>query len=113
MFHKVALWSDFWTGDVAGLGVALAIYVLLLAASLWALREVARRQRTGVVAMLGLAAVLHIGLSLGTFVVWCPSPCQTAWPLMEASNWAGLVIGVLVWIVGLALVMPARGEAQA
>jgi hypothetical protein len=32
---------------------------------------------------------------IGTFAALCPSSCGTAWPLMEATHWLGLAVGVL------------------
>lgn len=46
--------------------------------------------------------MLLVSLGVATLVSFCPSPCQTAWPLMETSNWGGLAIGVLAWIAGQA-----------
>ena len=60
-------------------------------------------------AFAGLAVVMLVGGGLATLVSFCPSPCQTAWPLMEASNWIGLVVGILA--AGM-LVVQLRGAPR-
>lgn len=100
--EATSLWRCRCARKVGGIAVILAVYVLIAAAWLWALFAVAHRRRTGVVAVLALSAILLIGLWVGTVVALCPSPCQTAWPLMEVSNWAGLALGIIVWIAGSA-----------
>jgi hypothetical protein len=96
------------TPDVATTGLALATYVLLVGAWLWALAGVARRSRRGVIAVVCLTAVLLVAMSIGTMSAFCPSPCSTAWPLMEASNWFGLVVGFVVCAAGVALLVSER-----
>ncbi len=96
------------TSDVATTGLTLAVYVLLVGAWLWALAGVAHRRRGGVIAVVCLTAVLLVALSIGTASAFCPSPCSTAWPLMETSNWFGLVVGLVVCAAGVALLAAER-----
>lgn len=96
------------TSDVATTGLTLAVYVLLVGAWLWALAGVARRRRRGVIAVVCLTAVLLVAMSIATASAFCPSPCSTAWPLMEASNWFGLVVGLVVGAAAVALLAAER-----
>lgn len=54
---------------------------------------------SGLVAGSGMAALAALiflsGISLGGLVAYCPSPCRTAWPLMEIANWANVVTGAI------------------
>ncbi len=81
--------------DVVGTLIVVAVYVALSATWIWALVAVARQRRGGAIAVLALSLVLLVALGISTPLAFCPSPCQTAWPLMEVSNWAGLAIGLL------------------
>jgi len=47
-------------------------------------------------AALAVSVVAYLAFLGRAFLDWrCPSPCQTAWPLMKASNWIGLVVGLV------------------
>lgn len=81
--------------DVGTASATLAFYLVMAGIWLWALMAAARGSRRALVALLGLALLLLVGLGIGTLVSFCPSPCQTAWPLMEASNWIGLFVGLI------------------
>src|SRR3990170_6814124 len=81
--------------DIATTALAMGFYVAVSGTWLWALAAAARGGRGGIVALLVLSLLLLVGLGIGTLVSFCPSVCQTAWPLGELSNWAGLVIGLL------------------
>ena len=81
--------------DLATTVLAIAFYLLVSAAWLWGLMAAARGSRNGLWTLLALSLLLLVGLGVATPVSFCPSPCQTAWPLMEVSNWAGLVVGLL------------------
>ena len=81
--------------DLATTVLAIAFYLPVSAAWLWGLMAAARGSRNGLWTLLALSLLLLVGLGVATPVSFCPSPCQTAWPLMEVSNWAGLVVGLL------------------
>ncbi len=81
--------------DIVATGAIAAAYVALSATWIWALVAVARQRRGGAIALLLLSGVLLVALGISTPLAFCPSPCQTAWPLMEVSNWAGLAVGLL------------------
>lgn len=82
-------------GEVGTTTAALAFYVAAAGIWLWALLAAARGSRRAHLTILGLVAVFLVGAGLATLVSFCPSPCQTAWPLMEASNWIGLLVGLV------------------
>ena len=80
--------------DRASITISLAFYLAVTGAWLWALSASARDSRRGLWALFGLALLLVVG-GVATPVALCAFPCQTAWPLMEVSNWSGLVLGIL------------------
>lgn len=80
-----------------GLGVeaaAMVFYFAVLGAWLWALLVAARGSRPARAAALAFTVVMSVGLGVGTLVSFCPSPCQTAWPLGETANWLTLISGL-------------------
>ena len=81
--------------DVGGLASTILVCLVLVGGWLWWLVAAAGGSRAGLVATLAFNLVLNAGLGLGTLVSFCPSPCQTGWPLMEIANWSNLVLGVL------------------
>ena len=104
------IFGEFITEDDLGTtAVALAFYVATSGIWLWALLAAARGSRPALLALVGLAVVMLVGGGLATLVSFCPSPCQTAWPLMEASNWIGLIVGILA--AGM-LVVQLRGAPR-
>lgn len=81
--------------DIGTAAAALAFYVLIAGIWLWVLLAAARGSRRGLLTLLGLALAMLVGGGISTLASFCPSPCRTAWPLMEVSNWAGLTVGIL------------------
>jgi len=81
--------------DTVTAAVSVAFYVACAAAWLWALSAASRGSRGGLRALLVLALLFGVVMGVATPTALCRFPCQTAWPLMEVSNWVGLVIGVL------------------
>lgn len=88
-------------GEVGATALTVDFYVAVAAAWVWALLAIAGGRSAGAVALLGLAIVFLVVGGIATPVALCPSPCQTAWPLLEGSNWAGLAIGLLATVVAV------------
>ena len=85
-----------------------ALTVLMMTALvggwLWGLLAAARGGRGGLIAALIFSLLLPVGEGIGTLVAFCPSPCQTAWPLMEIANWSNVILGLAAALaVGLHL----------
>jgi hypothetical protein len=94
--------------SVAG---ATAVYLLFVAAWTWGLLAAQGGSRAALRMLIVLPLITLVGLGLGTLTAFCPSPCETAWPFGELSNWAGLVLGLVAVVsAALALLRPA-GEA--
>lgn len=68
-------------------------YTLIFGAWAWALIAMARGQRRGVWVALVLTLLANVGLGVGTTVAFCPTPCQTLWPVGELWNWATTLTG--------------------
>jgi len=70
----------------------------------WALLTAARGNRGGLIAALVFDLLFLFGISVGTLLFYCPSPCDTAWPLAEIANWISLFSGLLAAVaLGLRL----------
>jgi hypothetical protein len=53
------------------------------------------------------------GITVGTLVAYCTSPCLTAWPLIEIANWTTLVTGLIAAVaVGLRQWGPAAPDSS-
>lgn len=87
-------------------GLALMFYVALFGGWIWALLSVVNGSRRGVVALFGFNLFFLLVIAVGTLVSYCPSPCSTAWPLGEITNWLSLAAGLLA---AISLVFQLRG----
>lgn len=81
--------------DIATTFIAILFYTAVCAAWIWALVATGRERRGGAIGVLVLSLLLLVVGGIATFAALCPSPCGTAWPLMEATNWFGIVVGVV------------------
>lgn len=79
--------------DAAGMFPRLVAYSLIFGVWAWALTAMARGQRRGVWVALVLTLIANVGLGVGTTVAFCPTPCQTLWPIGELWNWATTLTG--------------------
>jgi hypothetical protein len=89
----------------------LAILILLALFGGWflGLLVAARGGRGGLIAAFVFNLLFLFGFSIGTLVAYCPSPCPTAWPLMEIINWVNLGTGLIAAVAaGLHLWPKAR-----
>lgn len=80
--------------DLAANAVALAVYVAILGGWVAALLGFAGGHRRSGIACLGFA-LLPILFGATTAAVFCPTPCATAAPLADITNWVCLALGVL------------------
>lgn len=76
--------------DVGTMAGAMLLYASIFSAWLWA-HIVA--ERGGLRAWLGIAFLNGLAFlqAISTTLVFCPAPCETAWPLAEVVNWATLI----------------------
>ena len=81
------------TSDVTTIAISAVAWTAIFGAWIRAIGAAGRGSRRGLAGAL-FALVLPVGLGVGTLVAFCPSPCQTAWPLMEVATWVGLVAGL-------------------
>lgn len=80
--------------DTASNAIALVAYVAILGGWVAALIALAGHHRWGGVACLAFA-LLPILLGVTTEAAFCPTPCATAPPLADITNWVCLGLGVL------------------
>ena len=79
--------------DATSVFLMLVGYSLIFGTWAWALIALARGQRRGVWVALVLTLLANLGLGLGTTFAFCPTPCQTLWPVGELWNWATTLTG--------------------
>ena len=98
-------------GMVAG---SIVIYLLLFGGWIWALLSAVQGSRRGLIAAFGFNLFFLLFIALGTLVSYCPSPCQTGWPLGEIAIWASLFTGLLAAIcLGYQIPQKAADRLQA
>jgi hypothetical protein len=66
---------------------------VFLAGWIWALLLAARGSRRAMIVLLAYETII-VFHALGTQVVFCPFPCQTAWPLAQIVVVANLLFGI-------------------
>jgi len=77
----------------SSLGLITLFNVALLGGWVWALIAASHRSRRAMWALLAYDLLLVL-FGLSTLISFCPSPCQTAWPLGEIVIWSNLTIGI-------------------
>lgn len=88
------------------LGISVLTLIILANMALfggwiWSLLSAVRGSRRGLILVLVFDIFFLVVIAVGTLVSYCPSPCQTAWPLGEYANWTSLIIGLLAaFVVG-------------
>ena len=80
--------------DAATLAPRLIIYTALFGLWAWALIAIALGRKRGLWVALVLTVLANVAIGVGTTVAFCPTPCQTLWPLAEIWNWATTLTGV-------------------
>ena len=79
--------------DATSVFAMLVGYSLIFGTWAWALIAMSRGQRRGVWVAFVLTLLANLGLGLGTTFAFCPTPCQTLWPVGELWNWATTFTG--------------------
>ena len=77
----------------------LVVYSAIFGAWAWALVAMARGERRGVWVALVFTLLANVALGLGTTLAFCPTPCQTLWPVAEIWNWATTLTGAAAVVV--------------
>ena len=91
------VFGEFGLG-VGMIGGAIFIYLALFGGWIWALLLAVQGSYRGLIAAFGFNLFFLLFLAVGTMVSYCPSPCQTGWPLGEIAIWASFVAGLLATI---------------
>jgi hypothetical protein len=82
-------------GKVSG---TTLLHMLLFGGWIWSLLSAVQGGRPGMIAVFGFNLFFLIVIAFGTLVSYCPSPCQTGWPLGEIAIWTSLITGLLASI---------------
>lgn len=86
--------EDMFPQDLGTMSAAMVFYTLIITAWLLAHLQVERGIRRGWTWILVFSALTFL-LAVGTTFSFCPTPCQTAWPVAEIMNWSQWVLGGL------------------
>jgi len=77
----------------ATLGIVTLFNLVFIGGWIWALVSASHGGRRAMFALLVYDALLVL-FGLATLTSFCPSPCQTAWPVGEVAIWSNLLVGV-------------------
>ena len=77
----------------ATLGVVTLFNLAFIGGWIWALVSASHGGRRAMFALLLYDALLVL-FGLATLISFCPSPCQTAWPVGEVAIWSNILAGV-------------------
>ena len=77
----------------ATLGVVTLFNLAFIGGWIWALVSASHGGRRAMFALLLYDALLVL-FGLATLISFCPSPCQTAWPVGEVAIWSNILVGV-------------------
>lgn len=105
------VFNEFFPGPGQA-AMATLVNMALFGGWIWALLAASRGARGGLIASLIFTLLFFFGIAVSTLVVYCPSPCRTAWPVMEIANWAKLITGLIAAVaVGLQLRPPVAAAS--
>ena len=94
-FYYVYGEFDLNVGMVSG---AMLVQMVLFGGWIWSLLSAVQGSRRGLIAVFGFNLFFFLFIAVGTLVSYCPSPCQTGWPLGEIAIWTSLITGLLASI---------------
>lgn len=94
-YHYV--YGEFGLG-MGTLTLSMLLNLALFGGWIWGLLAMVQGGHRGVKAVLGFNIFFLLVVAVGTLVTFCPSPCQTAWPLAEIANWLSLFLGLLATV---------------
>ena len=77
---------------------AILLHIVLFGGWIWSLLSAVQGNRRGLIAVFGFNLFFFLFIAVGTLVSYCPSPCQTGWPLGEIAIWTSLITGLLASI---------------
>ncbi|MDH3944594.1 MAG: hypothetical protein OEV06_10920 [Anaerolineae bacterium] len=86
--------EEMFPQDLGTMTAAMLFYTLIITAWLLAHLQVERGVRKGWTWILVFSA-LTLFEGVGTTFSFCPTPCQTAWPVAEILNWSQWILGGL------------------
>lgn len=84
--------------SVAMVSGTMLVHMVLFGGWIWSLLSAVQGSRRGLIAVFGFNLFFFLFIAVGTLVSYCPSPCQTGWPLGEIAIWTSLITGLLASI---------------
>jgi len=81
--------------DVGTVSLAMLANMALFGGWIWGLLSAAQGSRRGLITVLVFDLFFFLAIAVGTVLSYCPSPCQTAWPIGEITIWASVVFGLI------------------
>ncbi|NQU29652.1 MAG: hypothetical protein HQ525_03195 [Anaerolineae bacterium] len=85
--------------DIGTIGLMIVVNMALFGGWIGGLLSAVQGSRRGLMTIFGFNLFFSVVIAIGTLVSFCPSPCQTGWPLAEIFIWLSLVFGMLATIV--------------
>ncbi len=83
---------------VGMVGLTMLANMALFGGWIWGLLSAVKGSRRGLITVLVFDLFFFLAIAVGTVVSYCPSPCQTAWPIGEITIWASVGFGLLASI---------------
>ena len=81
--------------DISMISLTVLAHMALFGGWIWALLAAVQGSRRGLGVSFGFSLFFLLVIAVGTLVSYCPSPCQTGWPLGEIFIWLSLVAGIV------------------
>jgi hypothetical protein len=91
------VYSEFGLG-IDMVGITILFNLILFGGWIWALLSAVQGTRRALFAVFGFNLFFLLVIAVGTLVSYCPSPCETGWPLGEIGSWASFAAGLLATI---------------
>jgi len=79
-------------------GITILLNLILIGGWIWGFLSAVQGNRRGLIAVFGFNLFFLLVIAIGTLVSYCPSPCETGWPLGEIGSWASFTAGLLATI---------------
>lgn len=94
---------------ITSLGLVTLFNLAFFGGYAWALASASHRSRRAMYVLLVYDALLVL-FGVSTLISFCPSPCETAWPLGEIIIWSNLVVGIPATVVVAVNLFSRRGR---
>jgi hypothetical protein len=88
VYHEFSL-------DTGMISLIVVLNLALFGGWFWGFLAAVKGSFRGLITVFGFNLFFLLFIAIGTLVSYCPSPCQTGWPLGEIFIWLSLIVGLL------------------